>query len=52
MAADPGGLAVGAIAKKIGCAHNMLSSHLSILARSGVVRGARERTLDHVPGRR
>lgn len=42
MAAEPGGLAAGAIAEKIGCAQNTLSSHLSILARSGLVRGARD----------
>ncbi len=42
MAAEPGGLAAGAIAEEIGCAHNTLSSHLSIMARSGLVRGARD----------
>ncbi len=42
MGAEPGGLAAGAIADKIGCPHNTLSSHLSILARSGLVRGARD----------
>ena len=42
MAAEPGSLAAGTIAEKIGCAHNTLSSHLSILARSGLVRGARD----------
>ncbi len=42
MAAEPGGLAAGAIAEKVGCAHNTLSSHLSIMARSGLVRGARD----------
>jgi ArsR family transcriptional regulator, arsenate/arsenite/antimonite-responsive transcriptional repressor len=40
--AEPNGLAAGAIADAIGCPHNSLSSHLSILARSGLVRGTRE----------
>jgi ArsR family transcriptional regulator len=39
---QPGGLAAGALAEAIGCPHNTLSSHLSILARSGLVRGTRE----------
>ena len=42
MAAAPDGLAAGSLADKIGCPHNTLSSHLSILARSGLVRGARD----------
>ena len=42
MSAEPYGLAAGAIADKVGCPHNTLSSHLSILARSGLVRGARD----------
>ena len=42
MSAEPDGLAAGSIADKIGCPHNTLSSHLSILARSALVRGARE----------
>lgn len=42
MGAEPDGLAAGAIADKIGCPHNTLSSHLSILARSALVRGARD----------
>ncbi len=42
MSAEPNGLAAGAIADKIGCPHNTLSSHLSILARSALVRGARD----------
>jgi len=41
MRAEPDGMAAGSIANKIGCAHNTLSSHLSILARSGLIRGAR-----------
>jgi DNA-binding transcriptional ArsR family regulator len=35
------GLPAGAIAEAIGCAHNTLSSHLSILARAGLVRARR-----------
>ncbi|MGB6543376.1 MAG: metalloregulator ArsR/SmtB family transcription factor [Xanthobacteraceae bacterium] len=42
MRAEPGGLPAGSIADVIGCPHNTLSSHLSILARSGLVRGARD----------
>jgi DNA-binding transcriptional ArsR family regulator len=42
MGAEPDGIAAGVIAEKIGCPHNTLSSHLSVLARSGLVRGARE----------
>ena len=42
MGAEPDGLPAGAIAEKIGCPHNTLSSHLSILARSGLVRGTRD----------
>jgi ArsR family transcriptional regulator, arsenate/arsenite/antimonite-responsive transcriptional repressor len=42
MRAEPGGLAAGALADEIGCPHNTLSSHLSILARSGLVRGLRD----------
>jgi ArsR family transcriptional regulator, arsenate/arsenite/antimonite-responsive transcriptional repressor len=38
---EPDGLAAGAIAEAVGCVHNTLSSHLSILARSGLIRGAR-----------
>lgn len=40
--AEPGGLAAGSIANAIGCPHNTLSSHLSILARSSLVRGTRD----------
>ena len=39
---EPSGLPAGEIAETIGCPHNTLSSHLSILARAGLVRGARE----------
>ena len=42
MSSEPGGLPAGAIAEKIGCPHNTLSSHLSILARSGLVSGLRD----------
>jgi|SRR5262245_7798640 len=42
MGAEPDGLPAGAIADQIGCAHNTLSSHLSILARSGLIRGTRD----------
>jgi ArsR family transcriptional regulator, arsenate/arsenite/antimonite-responsive transcriptional repressor len=39
---EPQGLAAGAIADAINCPHNTLSSHLSILARSGLVGGTRD----------
>jgi ArsR family transcriptional regulator len=42
MQREPDGLAAGAIAESIGCPHNTLSSHLSILARSGLIRGTRD----------
>jgi len=42
ISSEPDGLPAGAIAEKIGCPHNTLSSHLSIMARSGLVRGARD----------
>jgi ArsR family transcriptional regulator len=42
MRREPAGLAAGAIADAIGCAHNTLSTHLSILARSGLIRGTRD----------
>jgi ArsR family transcriptional regulator, arsenate/arsenite/antimonite-responsive transcriptional repressor len=38
---EPKGLPAGEIAEMIGCPHNTLSSHLSILARSGLVQGLR-----------
>src|SRR5438876_8547471 len=41
MRRGPAGLTAGAIAETIGCPHNTLSSHLSILARAGLVRGRR-----------
>jgi ArsR family transcriptional regulator len=42
MQREPHGLAAGAIADAINSPHNTLSSHLSILARSGLVRGTRD----------
>jgi ArsR family transcriptional regulator len=41
MRNEPEGLSAGAIAEHIGCPQNTLSSHLAILARSGLLRGAR-----------
>ena len=38
----PDGLSAGTIAETIGCPHNTLSSHLSILARAGLIRGTRD----------
>jgi ArsR family transcriptional regulator, arsenate/arsenite/antimonite-responsive transcriptional repressor len=42
MRREPDGAAAGAIAEAIGCPHNTLSTHLSILARSGLIRGTRD----------
>ena len=42
MRHEPEGLPAGAIAQQVGCQHNTLSTHLAILARSGLVRGARD----------
>ena len=42
MRQGPEGLPAGAIAEAISCPHNTLSSHLSILARAGLIRGTRE----------
>jgi ArsR family transcriptional regulator len=42
MRREPDGLPAGVIAEAIGCPHNTLSTHLSILARSGLVRGMRD----------
>jgi ArsR family transcriptional regulator, arsenate/arsenite/antimonite-responsive transcriptional repressor len=42
MQREPDGLAAGLIAQAIGCAHNTLSSHLSILARTGLIRATRD----------
>jgi ArsR family transcriptional regulator len=42
MRREPVGLMAGSIADAVGCANNTLSNHLSILARSGLIRGARD----------
>ena len=42
MQHEPGGLLAGAIAEAIGCPPNTFSSHIAILARAGLVRGARD----------
>jgi ArsR family transcriptional regulator len=42
MRHEPDGLPAGTIAETIGLRHNTLSTHLSILARSGLVRGWRD----------
>src|SRR5690349_223219 len=42
MRREPGGAPAGAIAETIACPHNTLSTHLSILARSGLIRGVRD----------
>jgi ArsR family transcriptional regulator len=42
MRREPNGLAAGAIAQSVGSPHNTLSTHLSILARSGLVHGTRD----------
>lgn len=42
MRREPDGLAAGAIAEAVGCANNTLSTHLSILARSSLIRGTRD----------
>src|SRR6266436_8815008 len=41
MRQQPAGLPAGNIAEAIGCPHNTLSTHLAILARAGLVQGAR-----------
>lgn len=38
----PKGLVAGTIAEQVGCPPTTLSSHLSILARAGLIRGTRE----------
>ncbi len=48
MAAEPKGLPAGDIAQKIGCPHNTLSSHLSVLARSGPRARRARRPLHHL----
>jgi DNA-binding transcriptional ArsR family regulator len=40
--AEPEGVPAGEIAQAVGSPHNTLSSHLSILARAGLVRGTRD----------
>lgn len=42
MRKEPAGLAAGMIAEAIGCPHNTLSTHLAVLARAGLIQGARE----------
>jgi ArsR family transcriptional regulator, arsenate/arsenite/antimonite-responsive transcriptional repressor len=42
MRSGSNGLLAGSIAETIGCPHNTLSSHISILARAGLIRGTRE----------
>ena len=48
MRSEPEGMPAGSIAEAIGCPQNTLSSHLSILARSGLVRGTRDGPVDHL----
>ncbi|MGA2817537.1 MAG: helix-turn-helix domain-containing protein, partial [Xanthobacteraceae bacterium] len=38
---EPTGLSAGALAQAVGCPHNTLSTHIAILARAGLVKGAR-----------
>ncbi len=38
---EPNGLPAGVLAEAVGAPHNTVSTHLAILARSGLVRGAR-----------
>ena len=38
----PHGLLASGIAEAVGCPHNTVSSHLSILARAGLIRGTRD----------
>lgn len=42
MRGEPQGLPAGAIAEALECPHNTLSSHIAILARSGLVHGMRD----------
>ena len=42
MRREPDGLTAGSIAASVGCPHNTLSTHLGILARSGLVHGTRD----------
>jgi DNA-binding transcriptional ArsR family regulator len=41
MRSEPDGMAAGALAEALECPQNTLSTHLSILARSGLINGAR-----------
>ncbi len=38
----PAGLSAGALAEAVGCQHNTFSTHIAILARTGLVKGTRE----------
>lgn len=42
MRREPSGMSAGAIAEAVGCPHNTVSSHLSILARADLIHGSRE----------
>jgi ArsR family transcriptional regulator len=42
MRSEPKGLSAGMIAEAIGCPHNTFSTHIAILARSGLVTGERD----------
>lgn len=42
MRRHPNGVPAGAIAETLGCPQNTLSTHISILARAGLVRGTRD----------
>jgi DNA-binding transcriptional ArsR family regulator len=42
MHREPDGVLAGAIAEAIGCPPNTLSTHIAILARAGLVHGARD----------
>lgn len=42
MRQEPDGAPAGALADAIGCPHNTVSTHLSILARSGLIHGTRD----------
>ncbi len=42
LRAGPGGMAAGEVARRLGIPHNTLSTHLAILARSGLAWSRRE----------
>jgi len=42
MRSQPGGMAAGAIAERVGVPQNTLSAHIAVLARSGLVGGTRD----------